>query len=160
MKLLFYLDESGNSGDVIPKSSSDPFSGQPSFALAGIGFPREEQADCLLQELKERYRIQSTELKASQVFKKPEFIQKLFQEIIELNYPLFIELMDKKYFIAVNICSFYLLRDFDSPSYELFPGRYLAGIISDYFNPNILIYYSEMCLNPRAENLVVPFRKG
>ena len=34
MKLVFYLDESGNSGDAIPKNTTNPFSGQPSFALS------------------------------------------------------------------------------------------------------------------------------
>jgi hypothetical protein len=62
--------------------------------------------------------------------------------------------MDKKYFIAVNICSFYLLRGTNWPTYELFPGRILAALISDCFDFNVLLYYSEMCREPSIQNFI------
>lgn len=153
MKLVFYLDESGNSGDAIPKNTTNPFSGQPSFSLAGVGFVEGNNIDYLLQNLKKKYKVQANDLKAFHVFHKPAFIKELLEIIIENQYPLFIELMDKKYFIAANMVQFYFSMGdavLKSPIYALIAQK-LAGNIADYFDINVLINYGQMCLHPSKE---------
>jgi len=156
MKLIFYLDESGNSGDALfREGNNSPILDQPSFALAGVGFPQHDDLDRIVHNLKKKYNVQAADLKASNVFKKPRFIQELLEKIIEQKYPLFIELMDKRYFVAANIVSFYFIRDLarQDPMFASM-GRYLAAIISDDFNETVLIKYSQMCRSPSKENFV------
>jgi hypothetical protein len=153
-KLVFYLDESGNSGDAIPKNTMNPFLEQPSFALAGIGFVEDNNLDSVLKELKRKYKVQANDLKASHVFHKPKFIQELVQIIIEHEYPLFIELMDKKYFVAANMLQFYFIMSNATLKNPILAQtlRYLAGNIADYFDINVLVNYGQMCLNPSKDN--------
>ncbi|MBX9253564.1 DUF3800 domain-containing protein [Desmonostoc muscorum CCALA 125] len=157
MELLFYLDESGNTGDAIAKHGvEDSFAGQPSFALAGVGAFMENELEQIVQNLKRKHNVYLSELKASRLFiKKPKFIQELVQTLVEKDYPLFIELMDKRYFIAVNIVLFYLLHVL-TVKYPLFQGyaRDLAGLISEQLDDVVLIEFSEFCRFPSKEKLV------
>ena len=70
MKLLIYLDESGNTGDAIFKRSvEDSFAGQASFALAVLGVP-DDNLEEVVQKLKTKHNVLTPELKASSVFEK------------------------------------------------------------------------------------------
>ncbi|MDM3843460.1 MAG: DUF3800 domain-containing protein [Aphanizomenon gracile PMC638.10] len=157
---MFYLDESGNSGDAIPKTIDNPFSDQPSFALVAIGLPENNNMNDILGKLKKKYKVQTNDVKTSKLLfhKKPGFIKELIEIIIENNYPLFIELMDKKYYIASNILQFYFRINnidlkYSTDFFRLFV-RNLAGKIADYFNIYVFSNYAQMCLNPSIENFI------
>ena len=73
MKFIFYIDESGNTGDIAFQENGKGIEEQPFFALAGIGLPenKNHHLDLLLTELKKKYRVQARDLKATNVFQKP-----------------------------------------------------------------------------------------
>lgn len=161
MKLSFYLDESGNSGDALfQEGNNNPIVDQPSFALAGIGVAQTNDLACIVHDLKKKYRVQANDLKASHVFsKKPKFIQELLEAIIIHKFPLFIELMDKRYFVATNIVSFYIATSYlvcESLQDPIFASlaRKLATLIADEFGDIVLIKYSQMCRFPSKDSFI------
>lgn len=107
MKLNIFIDESGNTGDVrVAREENFIFSGQPYFVLAGIGIWEDCQSEIetFVQDLKRRYRIQSPELKSSRLYEsKPHFVVELFDYLWLKQYPLFVEINDKKYFLCMQI---------------------------------------------------------
>lgn len=157
MKLSFYLDESGNSGDALfQEGNNAPILDQPSFALAGIGCTQNDDLACIVRNLKKKYNVQAKDLKASHVFsRKPKFIQELLETITTQKFPLFIELMDKRYFVATNIVTFYLVREslLQDPVLASF-ARNLATLIADKFGEIVLIKYSQMCRFPSKDSFI------
>ncbi|MCG8421461.1 MAG: DUF3800 domain-containing protein [Proteobacteria bacterium] len=108
MKL--YLDESGNSGET--SIEEEHLEAQPFFVLAGIGIPSShiELSARKVEELTRTHRIQSQELKARSLYKKkPVFIQELVSWISDSKIPVFVEAMDKKYFLAIQVVSTVIL---------------------------------------------------
>lgn len=155
MKFIFYIDESGNTGDISFQEKGKGIEDQPFFALAGIGFPENNHLDLLLKELKAKYKVQARELKATNIFQKPDFVEELFENIIKEDYPVFIELMDKRFFMAANIVSYYmffgLLRTIDQRDRPF--AKSLASIFAENFSCNTFAQYSQMCYEPSRENL-------
>jgi Protein of unknown function (DUF3800) len=157
MELSVYLDESGNTGDAIFKRSIGySFSEQPSFALAGVAVLNNRKLEEVVQELKLKHNVHAQELKASRFFdKKPKFIQELIETLLEQEYPIFIELMDKRYFVASNIVLFYLMYDL-TIRFPQFKGleSHFADLISEYLDDIVLVGFSELCRSPSKENLI------
>lgn len=63
----FYMDESGNTGDIAATSNKLDFGGQPVFSLAAIGIPNEESLGQALITLRRKHNVQATELKLSRI---------------------------------------------------------------------------------------------
>lgn len=102
--MQFFLDESGNTGDLQLTKPSLDFGGQPVFSLACIGISDELNAGDFIKNLKIKYNIRSNEIKATKLIKsKPNAVMDLIGWICENDVPYFIELVDKKYQLAVNI---------------------------------------------------------
>lgn len=100
----FYLDESGNTGDLINSNLAFDFAGQPYFSLTAIGINDLRWLEEQVLKLKKKHKINQPELKSTKIYKnKPEFINELVNLIIDTRIPFFIEIVDKKYFICANI---------------------------------------------------------
>jgi len=99
----FYIDESGNTGDLSKVKIDSYFSKQRMFALATFAHTRDQSFDDAVLSLKAKHRIQAPELKSSSVYNKPHFMLDLLTLLEEHQSPIFIELVDKHYFVAVNI---------------------------------------------------------
>lgn len=134
--LNYYIDESGNTGDVLSTGDDFGFSGQPIFSLACVGVDQTEKLDGFICELKEKYNIQGKELKSTKIYrKKPEFIIDLIDFLGRENIPIFIEVVDKKYFISANIVNCHVL-----PAYSSTPETiYSQKARNDYAD---FIYYN------------------
>ena len=63
--LNYYIDESGNTGDVLSTGNDFDFSGQPIFSLACVGVDQTEKLDEFIHKLKSKYKIQGKELKST-----------------------------------------------------------------------------------------------
>lgn len=107
MGLNIYIDESGNTGDIHVANEADfGFDGQLCFVLAGVGIGDDARSEIELfvQELKQKYHIQSPELKSSKLYNtKPNFVMELFDYLWLKDYPVFVEINDKKYFLCMQI---------------------------------------------------------
>ena len=104
----FYIDESGNSGDLIMTENNITFASQEYFTLSCIGLEDEilDDLEVFISTLKRKYKIQNSELKFAKIKhifgKKIGFALELLK-YIEENSKLLIEIVDKKYIIATNI---------------------------------------------------------
>jgi hypothetical protein len=63
--LTFYLDESGNSGDMVKAGTAFDFGQQPVFVLAGVGLADGDVFAVELERLRMRYRINGREFKSA-----------------------------------------------------------------------------------------------
>ena len=166
MKKRFYvfLDESGNTGDlVLNKENIHHFNNQPYFVLGGFGIENDEN---IFQELrsditrlKKNNNIYSKELKGARLWpKKIKFIYELFKYLYENNLPIFVELMDKKFFIIANITNIIGLTSgvLDHPI-TLFNNRVFFNRLADYLyqklSPETIIWFSKASREPSQENV-------
>lgn len=139
--LKFYIDESGNTGDLVHKKSNNfnlNFNNQPFFALAAVGLLDRHIIELheIISKLKKEYKIQSPELKAENIFdKKSQLILKLVNYLLnnEINY--FIELTDKKYFICNNIVHHQVFPSYFIPIEQELMGynQIIREIFIDFF---------------------------
>lgn len=137
-QLDVFVDESGNTGDAAHLAAA--FGGQPSFALAGLG----EEADSetfsrLLRDMRRRYRIQAPELKAKTVARRPQIAFDIVTEMRRASCPIFIELMDKQYYLATNLVSHFLGRPWLDMSSE--ECRTLANGFADLLTTQLPLKY-------------------
>ena len=58
-----YLDESGNSGDLISRKNGLGFAGQPVFSLAAVDISQIENFEDRINGLKKKFGVQAAELK-------------------------------------------------------------------------------------------------
>lgn len=97
------MDESGNSGDLARTARDLSFGGQSIFALAAIGVADEEAfASCVDRWLIENH-LQSTEIKAASVLKRPQALASLIAILDECAAPIIVEIMDKRFVVIANM---------------------------------------------------------
>lgn len=107
--MRYFIDESGNSGDVIKSGKRLDFDGQPVFTLACVGVEDEEALSSELARLKSAYRVSPDELKSVSLAKRPEMMLELIGYLERIGAPVMIEAVDKRYLICINIVNRQLL---------------------------------------------------
>ncbi|WP_316206137.1 DUF3800 domain-containing protein [Bradyrhizobium sp. SZCCHNR3058] len=83
----FYLDESGNSGDLVKAGNAFDFGQQPVFVLVGVGLAEADAVAAELERLRARYRVNSPEFKSSVLKDKPGFVADLATYLGERRSP-------------------------------------------------------------------------
>lgn len=153
----FYIDESGNTGDVINTGGNFSFGNQPLFVLSAIGISNLDGLHKEILRLKRKHKVQLAELKSTKICKnKPGFIVDLVNYIIAQKIPLFIELVDKKYFICCNIVDCIVMPPYFGTTGD---GALMArNIFADYIysKDSNLIYdgFINCCQEPDEEKLL------
>jgi hypothetical protein len=99
----YFLDESGNSGDLARPGRRFDFGQQEVFTLACLGVPDAAALGEELTRMKVTHRVQAAELKSSSVRDKPGLILDLAECVQRMGLPLFVEVVDKRFMIAANI---------------------------------------------------------
>jgi hypothetical protein len=150
--MRLFLDESGNTGDAATLEWPD----QPTFVLAAVG--QSESGEGIgghLSRLRDEYHIQMPELKGSKLFEtKDQFIEELVTWLINEGHPIFVEVMDKKYFVTTLLVSYFLstpeeaIRDIN----EVRDCNIIANIIYQQFSSSVVRSYGKACIKrtPRA----------
>lgn len=157
----YYLDESGNTGDLINKKNDMGFANQPIFTHSCIGIDDKDQVELVyfINQLKKHYEIdESLELKSQDYYiKKPEIIYNIVRYIVEKDFPLVCEVMDKKYNVAISMVNhliFPAMRDESSGE-----AQYIRNILSDFITrkapDNCYTLFSELCKSPSEEKLII-----
>ena len=155
-----YIDESGHSGDMINSGNGYDFKGQPYFALAGVGLEDDHGWEGLVSELRSRHRIAPGELKSKSLVSKPKFSADVINALLDRQAPLFVELVDKRYFICMSITSFQLLAPcLGYPeSVEL---HFLRNTVADFLHfhasERVLDRFVASCLTPDDAKLCASF---
>lgn len=154
----YYLDESGNTGDLISKKFDLNFANQPIFTLTCVKVNNTDKIKSLVNQLKKKYKIQGNELKSTSIYKKPKFLLEVCKFIQEENIPFFIEVVDKKYHICSTIVNHYVLPPYfqgDESNGQTQEGR---NVIADYLSLNLPnSYYKSFfnaCLIQSEESLL------
>jgi hypothetical protein len=139
----YYLDESGNTGDISLTKPELDFGGQPVFALACVGLIDPFAVENYINILKKKHNILSTELKTTSLYnKKPNFIKDVLEYIEEKNIPFFIEIVDKKYLLAINIVNHYVM-----PHYFSTPRNEISIIVKNQFSDFIYQQFPDSIFN-------------
>jgi hypothetical protein len=99
----YFIDESGNTGDLSTIKIGSYFSDQRMFALAAFGCMLDNEFTDKFRSLKAAHRMLGDEVKSKQTYEKPRFILDLLDLLETYDCPIFIELVDKHYFIVMNI---------------------------------------------------------
>jgi len=156
---IYFIDESWNSGDIIMKENDKKFNNQPLFGLCAIGID-EDKIDIIknkVEELKNKYKVQSPELKIKSIYnKKINFLVELFEFLEKQDVTFLIEIIDKKYQIAINIVNHLIYPPyFTNYNAEI---QMMLNIISSYIYHNIsdkfFIEFSYVSRKPGEEKLL------
>src|ERR1700679_57119 len=109
MEPTYYLDESGSNGDLVKAGDSFDFAQQPVFALACIGVYDMPDFENEIKRLKAQHRVQSAELKSTALKDKPSFVTEMAAYLELKRLPVFIEVVDKRFFFCVNMVNHLIL---------------------------------------------------
>lgn len=149
----YFLDESGHGGDLASSAALD-FSGQPVFALACVGVPDEEALVAELERLRTKHRCGAGELKSSGLGAKlPVFASDLIEWLVEHDAALFVEIVEKRYFLAIHIvnrvlCGPYTLDEVDQVSRSMM-AEFLNGTDFD----DLLLKYLGACRSQSIDDI-------
>jgi hypothetical protein len=156
----YFLDESGNSGDLARPGEEFDFAQQQIFSLACLGVKDMAALGAEIDRLKSEYRIQAPELKSTLVRDKTKLIIDLVDFIERYKLPLFIEIIDKRYVIYANMVSTQILPpigEFESDSTNFSQTQWIRNVLADYLHArapsNILQAFIAACDDPSIERI-------
>ncbi|WP_460169571.1 DUF3800 domain-containing protein [Campylobacter concisus] len=165
--MKIYIDESGNSGDLIQRKIDLTFSNQNIFTLSAVKIPEDvysKMENEFIPELKKKYKIQGSEIKSSDLFdKKPKVILEIVNFIKDNNIDYFIEITDKKYYICNSIVihqvipPYFIPREKESSGeYPVLREIYMDTLIRNIGKPEYQCFLNA-CKNINEESLLNSF---
>jgi hypothetical protein len=153
----YYIDESGNTGDLVRRKNDIGFEGQPIFVLACIGCDDTEALATEIERLKTVHRVQAPELKSNSLVNKPQFITDLAAFIHAKEYPLLIEVTDKRFFLVSYIVDRLVMTPLGAEVDYAPDTRRMKNLIADYLYhwmpEKVLDYYVECCDRRSTKNV-------
>lgn len=141
----YFLDESGHGGDLASAKKLD-FAGQPFFALACVGAADAAPLAAELDRLRVSYACGEGELKSAKLGKKLAPISReLITFLVRQRWPLFVELVDKRFFIAVHVVNHLLCGPHGHDSVDMVCRNMMAELLSDGDSDAVLLAYVKAC---------------
>jgi len=139
---ILYIDESGNTGETLSKNFKFNFENQPYYVLAGILLDEKSQValSAFINSQIARHRIQGNELKAKNLYEsKPIFIAELVDYIVTNKIPFFIELMDKYFYLHIQLVEYFIVPYYSIPINDenIFQKRCIASTLGRLLNQDI-----------------------
>ncbi|RVE91038.1 hypothetical protein CN235_19965 [Sinorhizobium meliloti] len=118
MTKAFFLDESGNTGDLVKAGADLGFGDQSTFVLVAVGVDDEAELAMELSLLRAAHRIQGSELKSKRLVGKPRVAADVAQYLHRRGLPVFVEVVDKRFFICATMVNHFVIppvsREFDA----------------------------------------------
>lgn len=164
MKNQYFLDESGNTGDLVKLPSDLNFANQPFFSLSCVGVEDCDDLTNYVDVLKKKYGVQGDELKSKNLYKsKPNFIFELFEYIEKKKLLFYVEVVDKKYCIATSIVNHQIVP----PYFEIFESaeqthgftNELADYLTEYLPLDCYEAFFESCISKSEASLLKSMEK-
>jgi hypothetical protein len=154
----YYLDESGNTGDLIKSDFSLRFGGQPLFSLACIGVDNEMVIADKLSELKRKYGVEN-ELKSSEIYAlKPELYLELAKYLVRNRVPILVELVDKKFCLITNLINSLIIPLYSQIDETNGLNQYARNHLADYMWHELPLKYlelfNEVCLQRQSSKVI------
>ncbi|HHE3720244.1 TPA: DUF3800 domain-containing protein [Pasteurella multocida] len=155
-----FIDESGNTGDLIKENIDLDFAGQKIFVLSAIK-PNQNSIPIIekhVQELRKKHKIKSDELKSTKLFKNnPKFIFDLVIKLLIEKVELLIEVVDKKFYLCCSIVNHQIFPPYFTENESDGFSQLKRNIISDYLTKNLTINefqsFANSCLELSEDNL-------
>lgn len=159
MGMTFFLDESGHSGDAIHSGTAFDFEDQPYFALAAVGMVDEHAMNESVKELRAKHRAPAGELKSKSkwIQNNPGFVADLLSFSREAKLPIFVEVVDKRYFLCIHLVNSQLLPailGFREDARLRFVKNCLADFLYDEVSDHVLNQFVTACLEPSDHALM------
>lgn len=136
--MKYYMDESGNTGDIINRKQDLNFSNQPIFSHSCIGFSEENimKIEAFVKALKEDFEIPiDQELKSEDFyFKNPKIILLISLFLTEHNIPIICEVTDKKHNISIAIVQNLIIPQHEEN--EAPEVNFVRSIIAEFITEN------------------------
>jgi hypothetical protein len=124
--------------------------------LAAVGVADERSLEEEISRLKEKHGIRLGELKSSARRERPEFTYEVVRLVCTKGYPFFLEVMDKKYFLATHITSRQLLpliRGLAADPRTHFLQNLIADYLFERLPEAVFARFIRACLSPSHEAL-------
>ena len=145
----YFIDESGHSGDLASARALD-FANQPVFALACIGVTDAQGLADEMERLRIVHRCGPGELKSDMARLAP-FVADLATYLDATDCPVFIELVDKRFFIAIHVVNHLLCGGLDLDRVPMPVRNAVAEFLTDNPSDHLLLDYIAACRGPSTE---------
>jgi hypothetical protein len=160
MTLSFFFDESGHSGDLIKSGVAYDFLDQPFFVLAALGVEDEALLTRKIDAMRIRHRIPAGELKSKSLQSQAAFVAELLTRVLDAELPLFVEVVDKRYFICMNLVTHQLLSPVmgfgEGPNLN-FLRNVAVDFLYDEVSEHVLNQFVRACVDPSDHSLMSAF---
>jgi hypothetical protein len=141
----YFLDESGHGGDLASAKNLD-FAGQPFFALACVGAADAGLLAVELDRLRVSHACGEGELKSTKLGKKlAPIAQELIAFLVRQQWPLFVELVDKRFFVAIHVVNHLLCGPYGLDNVDMASRNMIAEFLSDEDSDAVLLAYVKAC---------------
>lgn len=139
----YFIDESGHGGDLA-SAKSLAFANQPVFALACIGAKDPPSLAAELERLRKVHKCGPGELKSGMARLSP-FVSDLLNFLSDHRSPIFVELVDKRFFIAIHIVNHLLCGGMDLDNVDTVSRNAIAEFLTDGPSDEVLLSYIAAC---------------
>ncbi len=119
MTNIFFLDESGNTGDLVKAGANLGFGDQSIFVLVAVGIDNEAALAAEFSRLRTIHRIHGSELKSKRLVGKPGVAADIAKYLQHRRLPVFVEVVDKRFFICATMVNHFVIP----PVSQEFDGR-------------------------------------
>ena len=150
----YYVDESGNGGDLVNAGDAFDFGQQPVFALSCIGVDEVADLEQEIARLKQRHNVRSPELKSTTVKDKPGFVADVIAYLERHRLPVFIEVVDKRFFICATMINHFVVPpvgDFDLQPDVIKMKDIMAEYLYAVMPAPVMQAYIDACMVPSVE---------
>jgi len=156
----FYIDESGNTGDLLKVGAHPSFGAQRFFGMACVGVADIGELEDEFKRLRSVHKLQGTELKSINLTKKPRVAGDLARFFIEKDWPVFIELIDKHYMIMSTLIERVILPPvgpFDMTADAYYLKTTMAEYLALYGPDELGALYAQACASKKRTDVRAVF---
>lgn len=157
----FYVDESGNSGDLVKTGKAFDFGQQPVFTLVGAGIDDVDSLAVELDRLRAHHRIHTREIKSTALKNKPGFIFDLVAYLSEQRCPIFAEVVEKRFFICTTMVNHFVIPpvagEFDRRTDVMGMKNEVAEYLHALMPAAVMHAYVKACLEPSTASTRLAF---
>lgn len=98
-----FVDESGNTGDLVNVGAGIAFNGQPHFVLCGVGPTGDETMAQIISDVARVHHLQMAEIKSEKLKKRPWVARDIALALREAGIAIFVEAVDKRFYLMTQI---------------------------------------------------------
>lgn len=158
----FYVDESGNSGDLVKAGKAFDFGQQPVFALVAVGIDDVDSLTVELHRLRAHHRIKTLEIKSTALKSKPGFVFDLVAYLNQQRCPIFVEVVDKRFFICATMVNHFVIPpvagDFDRRPDVMRMKNEVAEYLHALMPAAVMQSYVQACVEPSIASTRFAFK--